>query len=620
MTAIITLIYALTAAILVLGAFIGYKRGFGRASVRLAYLAIIAVASFFIAQSISDSVAATLLEFARTFYNDTVNEVVKANPQLEVIVQSLATALLTPIIFAIFFGLVQLITLICFKLISTKIVGLFKKELAPKTSKWLGAAVGLVSSVVMIFALFAPITFAASVLANTPVETLELLDEAFFSEEETDDTTVVYATPNGQLKKDDNNGNHYGQRKNDISVKKLRNALVVFTLLSNDYKIVGSEQSAQRELSNVIAAAGDGIASFKASIEDNPNDSVSAYLNVVAAVGANTEHSQFISTVVKEASKAVAKMDSESVTKALSSVTAHAETIGSIVPQLSGIFTEIAESSDKELTETIQLWFGEPPVEPSRTKELREKEEKKNQGKPSDNDVSDAPATNAPETPAPETKVPEAPETAKPSDDTTNTVDTTDATETTVVPETTVAPDTTIAPETTAAPETETNPEEQKSTQNTGLIGSLISGGSVADKGEQLSKDVELFNLIKSTVLGMLSSGFDITTEEYAWIYGLIRSGLNSYLNEVQSNPSMTYVQKVEYLADALAAGVEENLPPKAYETPGIDWLLKPASMQVVAIFSVDTFTLEAYPDKDIPLEDIMNFMGIYDIPDWVEE
>ena len=52
MTFISVLFLVIELLIIGLGAFIGYKRGIGKSAVRVVYLAIIAVATFFIAKTI----------------------------------------------------------------------------------------------------------------------------------------------------------------------------------------------------------------------------------------------------------------------------------------------------------------------------------------------------------------------------------------------------------------------------------------------------------------------------------------------------------------------------------------------------------------------------------------
>lgn len=67
---------------------------------------------------------------------------------------------------------------------------------------------------------------------------------------------------------------------------------------------------------------------------------------------------------------------------------------------------------------------------------------------------------------------------------------------------------------------------------------------------------------------------------------------------------------------------LNEIIPKETITSLGLDMLVTPSSMQVVAIFALDSFTLEKYPDCSVPLNDIMLFMGISkkNIPDWVNK
>ena len=43
-------------------------------------------------------------------------------------------------------------------------------------------------------------------------------------------------------------------------------------------------------------------------------------------------------------------------------------------------------------------------------------------------------------------------------------------------------------------------------------------------------------------------------------------------------------------------------------------FLTKGSTVQVIAVFMVDEFTPEKYPDGVVPMEDILEFMGLGDI------
>lgn len=700
MTPIIIALYSITALILLVGAFLGYKRGFGRSLVRLVYLAVIALASFFIAKAVSSAISGKVLTFIQSYYNETISTLLASNPKIEAIIASIVTAVLSPVVFAILFGLLQLITLIFFKKISTKIVSLFSKEEGKsKASKWTGLATGLVGALIMIFALFSPLTFTASILANTPPDTLAAFDEILFPSE--DDFTKTSAMTQGALAKT-------GGIIDGISLKDLRASLIVFSYLSADYSIEGSTQSVQAEISNVITAAGDGIASYKDTVAKNPEDTMSAYLNIVAAVGANTKHSELLTTVVKEASRAVANLEPETVESILVDYTDYATLISTALPPL---FEAVAETPDEEIPTTIEALFGTPPVEPVKDKETREIEENKalkeaekatkeaekeaakeaaeaakeaekaakEAAKEAEKAVKEA-TTKAEkeaakeaekaakeaakeaekavkeaekaakeaekaakeaakeaekaakeaekeakkngktevkpaETKAPETeKKPDAPKPADPKPEDPKPTD----------PKPDAPKPAETEPVETTAPETPKEPENTDG-KNNGLIGSLINGmndptikdTSIAEKGEMLASNKPLFNSIKQTAFSIISK-YDITDEKYAFVYDIIKSGLDSFLYTVSKDPSLTFPDKVTIFTEGLEGAKDTYMKESAYEIPGVTFITSHTALQVIAIFAVDEFTIESYPDCSVPVEDIMFFMGIRSIPDWV--
>lgn len=625
MTPIIIALYSVTALILLCGAFLGYKRGFGKSLVRLAYLAVIALASFFIANAVSTAVSAKILSFIQTLYSETITTVLASNPNIEAIIASIITAILSPVFFAILFGLLQLISLIFFNKISTKIVDLFTKGECKyqKASKWCGLATGLCGAVIMIFALFSPITFTASILANTPPDTLATFDEMLFASE--DDFTKTSAMTQGALAKGEATAKNF-------SLKDLRASLIVFSYLSADYGIDGSSQSAQREISNVITATGDGIASYKETLAKNPDDNVSAYLNIVAAVGANTKHSDLISTVVKETSKAVANLEPEAIEAILEGYTSYASLISTALPPL---FDAIAETPDEEIPSTMDVLFGTPPVEIARDKIEREKEESKalkesekeakkaakkaeKEAKKNGKNETETPAvTEAPETKAPETA--KRPETEKTPDETKAPITKPQEPKPETKPVET-------EPVETKAPEKPEDPKnnEQSDGKNNGLIGSLINGvrdpnykdDSVAEKGEILASNRPLFNSIKDIAHSIITE-YNITDEKYAFVYDMIKAELDPFLYTVSENPNLSFSDKVKIFTDGLELAKNTYMKESTYDIPGVRFISSPTALQVIAIFGVDEFTVENYPDLSVPIEDIMYFMGVKYIPDW---
>ena len=652
---IAALIYFYYAAIglVVLIAFAGYLRGVGKSIIRLICLAFFAAVSFPLANLLSYPASGAVMDKVMNRLGETLSTVASANPELLFTVRNVVSSALIPILTAVIFAVLWLLSLIYFDKLSEKIIQLFGKKapkISEKATKTAGTCVGAISGILVLFVLFTPVAFASSILQKTPTESLEAIDTQYLAkaEEEAPETSDDSAV----LKK-------RGSPRSRLRLTPLKSGIAVFSDLSEDYMIYGFEESVQTELSNLLTAAGDGFASYNATLEETPDGQLMAYLNTVAAIGANTEHSELITSLVKGASRAVGNLDPQFISEMLSGVPG-AELIGNVLP---GIFAAIADTPDEDIPGTFEAFFGVPPVEPARTKELREKAEKEAlteeidtpdtdeltepaETEPTETEVAETappktepPATQKPTTQAPSTQKPTSstskPVTSAPAEtstkpstsasDTTKTPVTTKAPETAKSPETTKAPTTTKAPVTTKAPETTKAPTTQKEPTvggNSGLLGALIGGGSVSNKTDNLTKNKALFDSIKNAAFSAVSVMFDITSEEFSWFYVLIRDELCIVLKEAKANPKMTEQEKVELLANAMLENMNEVIPPEAIAALGLDTLVSPSSMQVIAIFALDAFTIEKYPDCTVPIRDIMLFMGIAkkDIPDWVKK
>ena len=179
---LISILFLLTEILIIgIGALIGYRRGVGRSAVRVAYIAIIGVATFFIAKKIASAIAPAAFEL---IYNaipvEDVKHLLDKAPELDRLVENLIGALATPFVFAILFLVLQLLSLICFKLVSSKIVGAISKAEAPtKATRWMGAGVGLVTSIAVAAILLSPVYTMFHVVENTPDEAIDAVLDTF---------------------------------------------------------------------------------------------------------------------------------------------------------------------------------------------------------------------------------------------------------------------------------------------------------------------------------------------------------------------------------------------------------------------------------------------------------
>ena len=162
-----------------IGILIGYKRGLGRTIVRAVYLAIIGVVSFFAGRSIASVTTHAVLSFLTPALPAEILSLLEQKPELFVLLENLVGALLVPLIFATLFALLQLLTLICFRLISKKLVyAITKKEERTVAGKWTGAAAGMLLGIVVAAVLLAPMYTVIHIVESTPDATVAIFEEA----------------------------------------------------------------------------------------------------------------------------------------------------------------------------------------------------------------------------------------------------------------------------------------------------------------------------------------------------------------------------------------------------------------------------------------------------------
>jgi len=179
MTILSIVLLVLQLVILGIGVLIGYRRGLGKSTVRLCYLAIIAVVSFFVGRAVAFSVSGKVVSLVLGAMPDEALVLLERSPEMESLVAGMIGGLVSPIIFAVLFGLLQLLSLIFFKTISTKLVSLVTKDSeAPAWGKWAGAGVGLVSGYLIAMALLMPFTTALYMVSGISDETITIFADA----------------------------------------------------------------------------------------------------------------------------------------------------------------------------------------------------------------------------------------------------------------------------------------------------------------------------------------------------------------------------------------------------------------------------------------------------------
>lgn len=155
----------------------GYLRGTGRSLVRLIYIAIIGVISFFASRAVAFSVSPKILSAVMEFIPVDLYDMIVNAPVAVTIIENLLGGIISVIIIAVIFGILQALTMIGFKPISKKIVGTIYKKEEPAQGRWIGLAVGLVIGVLVSSFLLAPVFtvlyWADNISPDTAVEYFE---------------------------------------------------------------------------------------------------------------------------------------------------------------------------------------------------------------------------------------------------------------------------------------------------------------------------------------------------------------------------------------------------------------------------------------------------------------
>ena len=264
MTILSVAILILQLVILAIGVLIGYRRGLGRSTVRLCYLALIAVVSFFVGRSIAFAISGEVVPILLQAFPADSLVLIQHSPEIESLIAGMLGGLLAPFIFALLFGLLQLLSLICFKTISTKLVNLISKDKeAPSWSKWAGAGVGLVSGYLIAISLLMP-------LSSTLYAISDISDDAIavFVEGEEIDWDVILAegtTLDGALTPS------LPRLSSDTNAKLptpafIFKAITSYNVLNENQEDVGNKDNIVNTLPRLVEVGADSVFAYQKTI------------------------------------------------------------------------------------------------------------------------------------------------------------------------------------------------------------------------------------------------------------------------------------------------------------------------------------------------------------------
>lgn len=286
-----------------IGILIGYRRGLGRTVVRAVYLAIIGVVSFFAGRTIANKITATVLNAVMPLIPEDISALLAQKPELSILLEHLLGALLVPFIFAILFAILQLLTLICFKLLSTKLVtAITKKTERTTVTKWTGAAAGMVLGIVVAAVLLSPMYTLLHVVESIPDDTIAIVEEAISEngmslEADTGfSTTAMHARPNTIALAA---SSHFKAS----SISPLNEALIAkLTVYTIPATLDGepSTESATDTLPILLTTAGDALYAYNVTAK-NGGSQIDAITNAAAAVATHLSESCAVRHVAADA-------------------------------------------------------------------------------------------------------------------------------------------------------------------------------------------------------------------------------------------------------------------------------------------------------------------------------
>ena len=186
-------ILALQVLIVALGVWLGYKRGIGRGIVRLIELSLIAIVSLSLGRNIAAKIADTAFAMLLPLLGEDISAMISASESMRGLIVGFIGALLVPILFAIFFSVLGLITQILLKLRSkalTKLILGHEEDTSKAPSRYIGMAVGAVSAVLVALVLFSPLYTALSLVGGLSDESVALIGTLLEAPEADENTPV----------------------------------------------------------------------------------------------------------------------------------------------------------------------------------------------------------------------------------------------------------------------------------------------------------------------------------------------------------------------------------------------------------------------------------------------
>ncbi len=311
---------------LVIGIFIGYRRGVIKATVRFAEIAVAAVASLFLSKYIASSIGSRSMDFALTLLDESTRELIFSSENSSALIASLIGALMAPVLFMIVFLCIKLFSYIGFNAIMDKIVG---KEHS-KTSAFAGAAVGVLTSIVVCAVVFSPACCGIYMINSVPQEE----KEALISTVESDDGGILHKIAD------------------EVPENIPASAVIMFsTKLVTRASAAGIDYCAIEEAPEIVSMMGDFMASYKEAKDDGKDD-VRVLESAVYSMIPHMESSEFVSDLAVSFVNSVGR----SIKSGNSDFIDAESTIGNMAESIGDILSDV--SSDN-IVDNMKVLFGD---------------------------------------------------------------------------------------------------------------------------------------------------------------------------------------------------------------------------------------------------------------------
>ncbi|MBO5023002.1 MAG: CvpA family protein [Clostridia bacterium] len=322
------LIFLILEIVLIMfGVFMGYRRGMGKALFRFCELVIIAVVSLFVSRSLAFSLVDGSKDMVFSLLHPSAAQMVSSSENAIAFIISLAGALIAPVIFALIFGFLKLITLIGFNSVSGAVI---RKAGEGKSSKWGGAAIGAVSGVLVCAVLLSPFFSILYMTGSvSKVEKEELCDSIGVDDDIAD--TIIEWLPT------------------DVP---LHPVSALFAKLSTTATVSDIKYCAIEETPKMLAMFNDFLSSYE-NAQNSGKDELSVVGSAVSSTVPHMENSQFISGMTSSVLNSVG----ESIKNGNMDLGGDGELSNVVVDSVADILISV---SPDNITDNIEVLVGDP--------------------------------------------------------------------------------------------------------------------------------------------------------------------------------------------------------------------------------------------------------------------